>query len=643
MKKQCFFPILTLALFAIVSCKNSTNSTVDLSAPTANILKVQPKTEFPDPAAVNIGGFLGDAVKISEQGRLLSLPGWNDEQLIKIFSPESRLKSTTNDWYGEHAGKWLYSAALAANRTSDEKLKSLLFKTADYLISTQEKDGYLGTYSSDRRITDKDFNSFNTSWDVWNLSYMVLGLLEVNRYFPNEAYLSSARKIGELFLLTFGEGKQNITNYGSHSGLSATIILDPIVELYRVTGDQRYIDLANHVINQMQDREDTHIITDMLQKKDVSIVGDGKAYQLCWNLTAIAKLYLMTGNEDYLRTVENAWDNIKEYHLTVTGGPWGGIGGHIECFNSRGFWSPYGFVETCSTMSWIQLSCEMLHITGKAKYAQEIERSAYNALVGAEYPNGIEWNYHTFTNGRTHTARFIDCCPSSGALALEELSPIIYSVRNDGISCNIYTKSEASLMLPGANNVKITQDTDYPFDSKIKIVVNPEKELSFPIYIRIPDWANSSGVSVNGQPVDTVNMLKENYLTISRAWVKGDEININFPFDLEVIQQAENSNTPRAGFDPISRIQWFSLQNGPLVYSVSGLLGGKEREDSYPIPEKKPETCFVKTAAPEGIQGQAFELRIPDHSPLLFLPYFEAAGRKTNTWRLTWIQKRVES
>jgi hypothetical protein len=147
MKKQYFSPVLILVLFTTVSYKNSAISTKELSAPAVNILTIQPKAVFPDPEAVNIKGFLGDAIKISEEGRLLSLPGWNDEQLIKIFSPESRMKSTTNDWLGEHAGKWLYSTALAVNRTSDEKLKSLLFKTADYLVSTQEKDGYMGTYS----------------------------------------------------------------------------------------------------------------------------------------------------------------------------------------------------------------------------------------------------------------------------------------------------------------------------------------------------------------------------------------------------------------------------------------------------------------------------------------------------------------
>ena len=641
MKRNYFTLILVCILLVFVSCKNSSTSKEDL-LPDVNTIKIQPKTVFLAPEAVNVEGFLGDAIKISEQGRLLQLPGWNDGQLINMFSHESRLKSTTNDWYGEHGGKWMYTTALAANRSGDAQLKSLLLKTADYLVSTQEKDGYLGTYSPDRRITNTAYELFNRSWDVWNLSYMVLGFLEVNKYFPNEAYLSAAKRIGELFLETFGQEKQNITEYGNHMGLSSTIILDPVVELYRVTGDQRYLDFAIHAIQRIEEKKELQLISAMLQNRDLSTVGDGKAYQLCWTLTAVAKLYQMTGNEDYLKASENAWSNIKDVHLTPTGGPWGGIGGHYEIFNSAGFWSPYGFIETCNTMSWIQFNREIFRITGEAKYAQEIEKSAYNALVGAQYPNGVDWCYHSFENGRRHVARFHACCPSSGAMALEELSPLIYSLKGEGISCNIYTKSEASLILSGANRVRIIQETDYPFKGEILISIHPENKSSFPLYLRIPDWADRAEVLVNGQLAETTNIKQGEYFTIERTWEEGDEIRINFPFDLKVMHKAEDSNRPRSDSPPISRMHWFSLSRGPLVYSVDGLIGGKDREGTFLLPEDKPESSFVQVSGPGGTKGQAFELRLPNQKPLLFIPYFEAGRRMPGNWRLTWIQNKID-
>jgi len=603
--------------------------------------KVQAQDEFISPSAISVQGILGQAISDSEKGRLLALPGWKDGELINVFSKESRNKNEKNDWYGEHGGKWLYSAAIAVERNNDEQLKSLLFRTADYLIGTQEHDGYLGTYSPARRIINKNATTHGTSWDVWNLSYMVLGLLEVNKYFPNEKYSDAAKKIGKLFLETFGDGKADITNYGTRKGMSATIILEPIVELYKVTKDKRYLDFAEWVIRKIEEKEGFRIISESLKNTDAENIGDGKAYQLIWNLAAIAKLYQVTNNDNYLKAVENGWQNIAGFHLTESGGPWGGIGKHLECFNKKGYWSPYGFVETCSIMAWIQLNREMLRITGQAKYAQEIEKSAYNALLGAQFPNGTDWCYHSFSNGSRHMAHFNDCCPSSGSLSLEELPQLIYSKRENGIACNLYTESEASVSLSGAGLVRISQKTDYPFNGAIQITLSPEKQSEFPFFIRIPDWASSAGIKINGKPVDSGNLAIGEFFLIRRTWGKNDIIEINFPVELKVRQKQEYTNAPQGG-KSIYSTEWFCLTRGPLVYACSGLIHGQDREKTFLLPEKNREACFVPVAAPSGFEGPACELKLPGQETLLFLPYYEAGGRNPGSWRLTWIQRKIE-
>jgi hypothetical protein len=141
------------------------------------------------PSGVSVKGLLGQEIQSSEEGRLHLLPTWNAGQLIKMFSEEYRANNKTNDWYGEHAGKWLYSTTLAVERTGNLELKELLFKTANELMSYQDHDGYLGSYSPSQRITAKNDKFHPTSWDVWNLTYMTLGFLELNKYFPNEKYL----------------------------------------------------------------------------------------------------------------------------------------------------------------------------------------------------------------------------------------------------------------------------------------------------------------------------------------------------------------------------------------------------------------------------------------------------------------------
>ena len=112
--------------------------------------------------------------------------------------------------------------------------------------------------------------------------------------------------------------------------------------------------------------------------------GDGKAYQLMANLLGYLGLYKNTGDERYLKVVQEAWDDIKAYHLDVTGGPWGrhmSYNGNRECFALLQDYDPAkADVETCSTTTWVQLNLHLLEMTGQAKYAEEAEHAIFNAL-----------------------------------------------------------------------------------------------------------------------------------------------------------------------------------------------------------------------------------------------------------------------
>ena len=603
--------------------------------------RVPPSDSFLSPSDILIKGMLGQAISLSEHGRLRTLPGWNNGALITMFSRESRNKNNTTDWYGEHAGKWLYTAALAAKRTGNDTLKGLLFKTADYLVNTQEDDGYLGSYSAALRVTSKDSKLHKRSWDVWSLGYMTLGLLQVNDQFPNGKYLEAAKKIGELLLKTFGDGSANITNYGTRYGYSATVVLEPVVELYKVTSDKRYLDFAKLIVQEEEQREGLRFMAAALNNRDMETVADGKAYQIIWNIVGLAKLYEVTGTADYLKAVENAWQNIHDYHLTITGGPWGGIGKHKECFNTKGFWDPYGFIETCSIMSWIQLNKILLHLTGEAKYAQETEKSVYNALLGAQFPDGQDWTYHSFTNGRKHAANYNDCCPSSGVLALEELSPLVYTRKQNGIACNLYTENEATIELGNANRVHLVQKTGYPFNGKIRLTVSASQKTSFPLFIRIPDWAGNVQIKVDGKPVNGQDIHSGTYYTLNKEWEKECVVEINFPLPLRIVQQSEFAIMPQ-GTDDLYRVNWFALARGPLVYASNGLINGKDREMNFHLPSKNAESFFKPVAAANKAGGQAYQFTAPGSKPQLFLPFYEAGGRGAGSWRLTWMQNEID-
>jgi uncharacterized protein len=600
---------------------------------------ISPTDEFLIPSSVSVSGLLGECISNAENGRLRSLPDWNNGQLIKMFSVEERKKNATTDWYGEHGGKWLYTAALAVQRTNNEALKALLFKTADYLVSTQEADGYLGSYSPELRITNKESKFHKRSWDTWTLSCMVMGLLEVDRYFPNPRYRGAANKIGELLLKTFGDGKNKITDFGTRYGYSATIAMEPVVELYRTTSDQRYLDFAKLIVKEVEEKEGLRTIASMLNQRDVETVADGKAYQIIWNLTGLAKLFEITGTPDYLKAVENAWQNIKSYHLTITGGPWGGIGKHKECFNTKDYWSPYGFIETCSTMSWIQLNKQLLHLTGEARYAQEIERSAYNALIGAQFSNGIDWSYHSFTNGERHVANFTDCCPSSGVMGLEELSPMVYTRRGSGIAVNLYTDNQATVAIDDKMTVRITQTTQYPFDGNIKLTISSSQKSEFPLFIRIPEWAAGAQIKLDGKTVNG-DVKAGSYFSLNTKWGKSNIVEISFPIELKLLEHSEFATAPQGTAD-IYRVNWLAVTRGPLVYATNGLINGEDREKAFHVSAKDALGLFKPIHSTAGVEGQSYQMMTPGMLPLQFLPYYEAGGRTPHTWRLTWIQNTI--
>jgi len=607
--------------------------------------KVLIEMELLKPANVRVEGFLGINIDASRDGRLKTFITGPKSLPVSIFDRDSVAKTVNlnrrpdgedyfvgGGWLGEHVGKWLIAAARAANRTKDTQLIETVIKVAGYLIEVQEADGYLGTYAPSVRMTAPGPYPERT-WDVWVHSYLMLAFLELYQYWPDDRYLNVVRKIGDLCIKTFGKnGIKSLAYMGNHVGLSGTILLEPVIELYKTTGEQKYLSLAEHIIKQIEERPGLEIVSRSLAGYDLEEIGDGKIYQLNWNYVGIAKLYEVTCNEDYLKAVLHAWQNIKDHHLTLAGGPWGGVGRHAECFNKKGYFNPYGFIETCNTMSWIQLNKQLLRLSGEAQYAEEIEVSIYNSLLGAQYPNGQDWCYFIFPNGRRHKAIWRDCCKSSGALALEEIAPAIYGRMGHGVSINIYAPSQGSIRIASGQTITITQNTNYPFDEEVKLTVTTNRDEKFPIYVRIPNWSENTKIYIDGASV-TEQVQSGSFLPVERKWKSGDEIQLRFPMKIKIRQQHQKYDHRN---QEVYRIDYFGITRGPLVYAT-GLIDGNKVEDTFILKKKDPEKFFSIAATPQGYIGPAIQLQIPERMPLLYLPYYEAGGRAEGSWRLTWI------
>lgn len=600
-------------------------------------------------AKTELHGLLGEALDANRRGRLSHFVTGPDSPAIVLFSPELRQRNFEGDWYGEHAGKWLYAAAKAAARSGDPVLGAHVLEVADYLVSVQESDGYLGTYASGRRFMQPqppkpaswDGAPSVRTWDVWTHAYLVLGLLEVHRHFPDVKYLDAARRIGDLCWRTLDEGGIDITDLGNHHGMSATVLLDPAVELHLATGDQRYLDLALKVLEQAERNPQLALLSRALAGADASEIATGKAYQLLWNLVGIAKLHRATGNPEYLRAAENVWCNVRDHHLSLGGGPWGGAGLRSrEVFNPPHVFDPQGYVETCSVLAWIQLNRELLLVTGEAQYAEEIERTAYNDLLGAQAPDGEDWCYYSFANGRRVHTTYWRCCKSSGAMALEELPALACTpAPGGGIAINLYSPGVARVASTTAGELAVEQRTDYPFDGKVTMRVGLRTKARFAIALRIPAWADGAALAVNGERIAQAPVAGT-YMRVEREWGSGDEIVLELPM-LPRLHHRANRNVQESRApdgSPVSQQVLFydhaAISRGPLAYAT-GLIDGFKTAETLRLPQTPPQQWLETLHT--GAEGPTIRMRLDYRPPLDFAPYYRAGGRHDGAWRLTWM------
>jgi DUF1680 family protein len=601
--------------------------------------------------SVQLHGLLGEALAANHRGRLAKFIVDETSPAIAIFAPSHAHTNLSGDWYGEHAGKWLYAASKAATRTGDAVLLARVRRVADYLVGLQDADGYLGNYAQERRFMRKQPPQSVTwdgapqfrTWDIWTHSYLILGLLEARRHTGNGAYLDAACRIGDLCLRTLTSGG----------------MLDPALELHFATGEQRFLDLALRIVEQADRNPRLALLAQALAGADAAEIATGKAYQLLWNLVGLAKLHRATGDATHLRAVVNLWQSIRDHHLTLGGGPWGGVGHRSrEVFNPATVFSPCGYVETCSILAWIQLNRELLAITGEAAYAEEIERSAYNDLLGAQAPDGEDWCYYSFPNGRRVYTTYWRCCKSSGAMALEELPSIAYATSAEGVKVNLLGPSEADLRVSDVGMVNLEQKTAYPFDGDVAIRVTPERVATFKIQIRIPQWAADARAAVNGVAVPLPNPRPRSgggqgggaggFVTIQREWRKDDVISLSLPMRPQLHFRAQSSvQESRAPDDSpirqeVMHFDYLAVTRGPLAYAT-GLIDGYKTEETLRVPAPTDPSWLETLPATDATQGPDVRVAPLGRPALVFSPYYRAGGRRDRTWRLTWMPLAPES
>ena len=579
--------------------------------------------------SIVVGGLLGHAVDAGYNGRLMHYINSPQSEAIALFSPEVVQKGK-GGWRGEHAGKWMYAASRAYERTGDPQLLANLVSVADYLVSLQEEDGYLGCYRKDKRFYHRPGpEAMVVDWDTWIIAYLIKGFAETTVATGDPKYADCALRLaGFLHWTVFDQGIK-IAQTGMHSGMAGCGMLDPLCDLYKLRPDPKVRALIDECIKEMDETPCLQLISLLVKDYDVSLIGNGKIYEMNRCMTGLAKAYQLFGDERLLQACLNGWECIRSTHLTTLGGPWGGINCCFELFNRPAEWAPYEITETCSFMEWMHFTWEMLQITGEGKYASELEKTAYNAMMAARAEDGDRWIYYVRTNGDFGPGADWSCCWSSGMTALEDVPVYMYEARKDGVYVNIISESSTALPLTGGQ-VRIDQISDYAHTGSAEFVIGGEPGTealprgAWTLAVHQPEWASSFVVKVNGKEAKAA--VKDGYIRIRKAWKAGDRITLEFPYEIRTLERSwEYSN---AGSREHNFSNWYNgftkhyvtFCAGPLVFATDHFDKFAEQHPVFLTREQIAAASLIRGAKPSDLTLKAGDTVL---KPIAQMPAYE--------------------
>ncbi len=570
------------------------------------------------PSNIQMKGYLGSKIDLCINQRI------KKEDVSQLIEP-FKTRNETNRWQSEFWGKWILSAIAAYEYNHDPELRKIIQDAVSGLLATQTPDGYIGNYSPEAKLKN---------WDIWGRKYTLLGLLAYFDISGDKKVLDAAKKLADHLLTQVGPDKADIVKTGNFRGMPSSSVLEPMVLLYRHTGDKRYLDFAKYIAAQWETSDGPKLISKGIDGIAVadrfpkpanwwSWDNGQKAYEMMSCYEGLLELFRITGDASYLKSAEMAVQNIIDTEINVAGS-----GTAFECFYHgalRQTEPTYHTMETCVTFTWIKLCNNLLRLTGNPLYADQIEKSVYNALMASMKFDGSQIAKYSPLEGMRHEGEqqcgmHINCCNANGPRAFTLIPKMALMIAENEIRINLYGQSSASVQLSPKNKVGILQNTTYPETDQIEITVQPEKAENFTLALRIPAWSQTNTLLVNGLAVDEVR--SGTYQRITRDWKPGDKILLK----LDLTGRLITLNGHQAILRGPVLLARDSRFNDGFVDETAVVQQKNNQVELLPCAEK-PEHIWMSFTAPL-VLGTDLEGEFRNPQPIHFCD-FASAG---NTW-----------
>lgn len=505
--------------------------------------------------------------------------------------------------------KVMEGAAYTLMIKPDPQLEKELDNIIDIIASAQQEDGYLYVSHTCKNPNPREMGKTPYSWvvhshELYNMGHMYEGAIAYYRATGKDKWLQVAEKSAQHINKVFFEGDPNYNNgkpimqAPGHEELELALC-----KLYRVTGNQLYLDMARKFLDirgvtYRPDGEGVMSPTYAQQHKPVveQEKAVGHAVRAGYLYAAMADVSALTGDMSYARAAKKIWHNIVDTKMHI-------IGGLGAAHGIEGFGPEYvlpnrdTYNETCAAVANVFFNFRMYLMYKDAKYFDVAEVALLNNSLAGVNLNGDRFFYvnvleadgvKKFNHGSAGRSSWFGCacCPSNLARLMPQISGYMYAHTSDQIYLGLYGSSKTEIPM-AKGKVEIKQISNYPFDGRVVLNINPSVSQKFALKLRIPTWARDKFVlgelynfidalnpqwtlKVNGKEVNA--KVIKGFATINRTWRSGDKVELNLPMPVRYNNAMDKVD---ANHDRIS------ITRGPLVYCAEQVDNGDKKVQRF--------------------------------------------------------------
>ncbi len=568
---------------------------------------------------------------------------------------------------GEHRGdfsfddtdpyKIIEGASYSLAVKYDGKLDHYLDSVIHIIATAQEPDGYLTTCVTNQctRLSGwwgtHRWEKIN-SHELYNSGHLYEAAVAHYRATGKRTLLDVAIKNADLVCQVFGPGEGQIHRPSGHP-----IAEMALVKLYKVTGDEKYLQTAKYFVEETGRGTDGHKLSEYSQDHKPILQQDeivGHAVRAGYLYSGVADVAALTHDTAYFNALTRIWENMAGKKLFITGGigsrPQGeGFGPNYELNNHT------AYCETCASIANVYWNHRMFLATGDAKYADVLERALYNGVISGVSLSGDKFFYDNplESMGQHERQHWFGCacCPGNITRFMASVPYYMYATQGNDVYVNLFIQSKADIETE-SNKINVEQTTGYPWDGKISIAVTPEKEQEFALRVRIPGWAQDApvptdlysftdkaqaySISVNGSKVNAKQY--DGYATLVRNWKAGDVVEINLPMEVRRVKANDQVEDDRGKL---------AIERGPIMFCLEGQDQADSTVFNKFIPDGTPMEASYDAGLLNGVMvlsGTAKEIdrngKVKD-VPFKAIPYSTWNNRGADQMAV-WIPEAVE-